>query len=162
MKLLENVSSEKVSFFLFLFFFLFSDWNHCKARLVSATESTIAFIFNLEVGNQWQRYLWDIKSAANVSLFLLWRCMSAYSVWFVQPSNRHHWTEGSPSPTAGCVVVQTATGAFIYLNTMVLSNRHWLNVYLLVSLQQHSKVEGLFGLNLTQSYTTTKPEQRPF
>ena len=52
--------------------------------------------------------LWDIKSAANASLFPVWRCMSAYSVWFVQPSNRHHWTEGIPSPTAGCVVVQTA------------------------------------------------------
>ena len=160
MKLAENVSCEKIS--KFFSFFPLSHWNHCKARLVSSTESTIAFIFNLEVGNQWQRYLWDIKSAANVSLFLLWRCMSAYSVWFVQPPNRHHWTEGSPSPTAGWVVVQTAAGAFIDPSTMMLSNRHWLNAYLLVSLQQHSKVEGLFGLNLTQSYTTTKPEQRPF
>ena len=52
--------------------------------------------------------LWDIKSVANASLFLLWRRMSAYSVWFVQPSNSYQWTEGSPSPTADWVVVQTA------------------------------------------------------
>ena len=48
------------------------------------------------------------------------------------------------------------SGAFADPSTMMLSNRHWLNVYLLVSLQQHNEVEGLLGLNLTHSYATTK------
>ena len=63
---------------------------------------------------------------------------------------------------AGLLWYKQRSGAFVDLSTMMLSNRHWLNVYLLVSLQQHSKVEGLLGLNLTHSYTTTKTEQMLF
>ena len=68
MKLLENISCVKICGF-------FTIWNLCKAGLVSSVESTSDFIFNFEVGNQWQRYLSDIECCKRLDISALEMCI---------------------------------------------------------------------------------------
>ena len=142
----QNVSCEKISFYccFALFFYL----EPLQGKISVFYWEYHCFYIQFRSWQLVTAILWDIKSAANASLFLLWRRMSAYSVWFVQPSNRHQWTEGSPSPTADWVVVQTAVWCVCWsqYNDALKS----------------TLIKCLLGLNLTYSYTKTKTEHRLF